>query len=203
MLVLRKSFKDALTRANHSAYRRISHQRWLILAVLFFPITVLAMDFFRFCLFSDVEGRVVLNGKPVVGAVVERTYRIGGTEDEISDKTTTDSAGYFGFGRIWKYSLLTFLPGEMNVRQRIWINHEGKKYEAWRLTKYRPLELDGELPPVGLGDDFDPRTYDASTKYPKRKIKLLCDLANEPSWKERYRGRDETLFGVCTVVNAL
>jgi len=160
------------------------------------------MDLFRFCLFSDVEGRVVLNGKPVANAVVERSYSLDADKYR-TDTTTTDATGYFRFGIVWKYSLLTFTPGELDVYQQIWIKHGGMKYEAWRLKKSRPLELDSELPGVGVGDDFNAKTYDSFAKYPKRKIKLICDLAHSPSWKERWLGMDNTVYGICTVVKAL
>lgn len=200
--MLNKSSKDALIRIGPPARKRMSCQRWLILVVLFFPITVFAMDFFRYCVFSDVEGRVVLNGKPIANATIERGYSFDADKFKI-DKATTDANGYFRLPAIYRYSLLTLLPGEMNIYQEMWIKNGDEKFEAWRLTKHRPLELDSELPDEASGDNYDPKTYDSFANYPKRKIKLICDLAKEPSWKERYLGGRNRLFGVCTVVKEL
>ena len=187
------------------AYHRIRSKqrasRWLLF--LFLPVAVFAMELFRFCLFSDVNGRVVMNGQPVVGAVVERSYRIIGDDKTPMDTTMTDARGYFQFKKIWWYTLRAWLPGELNVSQHIWIKHGGMKYEAWRLIKPRPLEPDSELPDEASGEKFDPKTFDSFAEYPKRKIILSCDLADEPSWKEPYLGGSNTLFGICKVVKAL
>jgi len=154
------------------------------------------------CVFSEVKGRVVLNGQPVANAVVERSYSFD------ADKFTTDSAktdanGNFSFETRWYYSLRSFFPAEMNVYQAIWIHHASKKYEAWRLTKHRPLELDRELPNEAQGIKSDPnKPYDYNATYPKRKILLVCDLAQPASWKEP-KFEANQLYGICTVVDKL
>lgn len=161
------------------------------------------MSLFRLCVFSEVKGRVVLNGQPVANAVVERRYWLVGIDKETVDGTKTDANGYFRFGKLWYYTLLAWYPGEANVHQEIWITHAEQKYEAWRLTKHQPLEPDSELPNAGEGGDFGPnKRYDRSINYPKRKILLVCDLAQPAVWKEPRFG-EEQLLGICTVVNML
>lgn len=160
------------------------------------------MDFLRYCAFSDVEGRVLYQGKPVANAPVERTYRV---EDKpgVSDTKTTDVNGYFKFKPIWKYSLWTMTPFELTIFQEMWIHQDGKKHEAWRHRKARPLDLDSELPNIGQGEKFDPNVpYDINANYPKRKIRLLCELSEAPTWKEPKFGT-EVVFGVCRVVEKL
>ena len=166
------------------------------------PVTVVAMDLLRFCPFSSVEGRVVRNGVPVPDAVIERGYSFDADKYTV-DKTTTDVNGYFKLGSIHRFSLSTLGPFELNVYQKIWIKLGSEQYEAWRLTKRRPLDVDSELPNEGEGVKFDPNTpFDKKAEYPKRKIRLLCDLAQPAAWKEPRFGRNE-LYGICNVVPAL
>lgn len=139
------------------------------------------------------------DGVPVPFAVIERGYSFDGERFTI-DHATTSINGYFKLRSIFRYSLATLSPFEMNVYQRIWIESDGCKYEAWRLTKHRPLELDSELPNAGEGIEFDPSIpYRKTRTYPRRKIRLLCDLGQPPCWKEPRFGRDQ-VFGVCSIV---
>jgi hypothetical protein len=160
------------------------------------------MDLLRFCPFSSVEGRVVRDGVPVPYAVIERGYSFDAERFTI-DHVTTNINGFFKLRSLFRYSLATLGPFEMKVYQRIWIESDGEKYEAWRLTKQRPLELDSELPNAGEGVDFDPSVpYDKTRSYPRRKIRLLCDLGQPPTWKEPRFGRDQ-VYGVGTIVERL
>ena len=165
-------------------------------------VGVVVMDFLRFCPFSSVEGRVLRDGVPVPDAAIERCYSFDADRYAI-DMTTTNINGYFKLGSIFRYSLVTLSAFELDVFQRIWIVSEGQKYEAWRLTKHRPLEVDSELPNAGQGARFDPNVrYDTNQKYLRRKIRLICDLGQPPSWKEPKFGRNQ-VYGVCSVVERL
>jgi hypothetical protein len=165
----------------------------------FILVTVGAMDLLRFCPFSSVEGRVLRDGVPVPDAVIERGYSFD-ADKYVIDHAITNINGYFKLDSIFRYSLVTLGPFEMEVSQRIWIESEGAKYEMWRLTKHRPLEVDSELPNEGQGVKFDPTVgYDTSKPYPRRKIRLLCDLGQPPGWKEPRFGKNQ-VYGVCSVV---
>jgi hypothetical protein len=142
---------------------------------------------------------VLRDGVPVPDAAIERCYSFDAVHYAI-DMTTSNINGYFKLGRIFRYSLVTLSTFELDVFQQIWIVSEGRKYEAWRLTKHRPLEVDSELPHAGEGTRFDSSAgHDTRIEYPRRKIRLICDLGQPPSWKEPKLGHDQ-LYGVGSVV---
>ena len=95
--------------------------------------------------FSQVEGVVLKDGRPVAGAEVERRY----VEDSrpVTATTRTDGEGRFSFPKVMQRSLLAWLPGEVVIEQTIVIRHEGIEYMAWSLFKRNYLdnsELDGK-----------------------------------------------------------
>lgn len=126
-------------------------------------------------LFSAVHGVVVHQGKPVVGAVVEREYVWGWNDKTGVDEVKTDAKGEFDFAEITGFSFLgAILPHEPMVRQTIHIKHEGKTFMAWAYNRsdYDPLsELNGK--PISLRCDLD---ASPSHKGPNDRVYGICEL---------------------------
>lgn len=121
-------------------------------------------------LFSDVKGQVVLNGKPVSGAEVERSYEWAWNHSKGTEKTQTDQNGRFVFASITQSGGLSgLLPHEPVVFQEITIRHNGQEYVAWQYTKHN-YENNGEL----KGKPLD----------------LYCELSKAPTDNGNY-------FGIC------
>lgn len=85
-------------------------------------------------IFSAVSGKVLQDGKPVSGAIVEREYRYAsGTEKTGKDSTTTGPDGGFTLPKIeFSSFLLSWLPHEVMIAQVITIRHDGKAHQADR-----------------------------------------------------------------------
>jgi len=121
-------------------------------------------------LFSSIRGRVLLEGKPVAGATVEREFRWAWKEETGTDATTTDQNGAFSFPAIVRSSFFgSLLPHEPVVRQTILIKHAGKTYKAWM---------------------FDKGNYRENGELNGRPIVLGCRLEAEPS-------KHGEVYGIC------
>ena len=74
----------------------------------------------KMVIFSAVNGRVLLDGKPVAGAVIERRFKWGWKDEAGTDSTTIDAAGAFALPAIERSSLLdSFLPHEVVKADRL------------------------------------------------------------------------------------
>lgn len=123
-------------------------------------------------LFSETEGVVLQNDRPVAGAEVERTYNWHWKDKIGSEATRTDEQGRFRFPAATGSSLLgVLLPHEPVVVQKIHIRHQGKVYEAWMYTKHN-YEPNGEL-------DGQP-------------LRLVCRLDSPPTYRDK-------VYGICTI----
>ena len=99
----------------------------------------------KMVMFSAVSGKVLQDGKPVAGAVVEREFRWSWKSETGSDSTQTDASGAFRLPVIERSSLMgSVMPHEPLVRQTILIKHGGKTHKAWMFDKGN-YKLDGEL----------------------------------------------------------
>lgn len=99
----------------------------------------------KMVMFSAVSGKVLQDGKPVAGAVVEREFRWSWKSETGTDSTQTDAAGAFRLPVIERSSLMgSVMPHEPFVRQTILIKHGGKTHKAWMFDKGN-YKLDGEL----------------------------------------------------------
>ncbi len=99
----------------------------------------------KMVMFSAVSGKVLQDGKPVAGAVVEREFRWSWKSETGTDSTQTDASGAFRFPVIERSSFMgSVLPHEPMVRQTILIKHGGKTHKAWMFDKGN-YKLDGEL----------------------------------------------------------
>jgi hypothetical protein len=115
---------------------------------------------FKVWLFSPVKGHVVLKGKPVAGAVIERSYDWAWKNQKGHDQTTTDQNGEFSLPAIYGTMILgSVFPHEPSINQEILVEFEGKSYGAWYAFKREYTEY-GELGGSLNGQPID----------------LLCDL---------------------------
>ena len=123
-------------------------------------LTSNAFGMFKVCLFSPVKGKVVLNGQPVVGATIERSYDWAWKNQKGRDETTTDQNGEFSLPAINGTMVLgSVLPHEPVIEQTINIQYQEKTHEAWYFHK-------GE--------------YSENGELRGKLLCLLCDLAVEP-----------------------
>lgn len=114
----------------------------------------------KMVLFSAVQGRVLLAGKPVAGATLERSFHWAWKSEDGSDSTSTNAAGEFSLPVIERSSFLgSLLPHEPVIKQSILIQHGGKSYKAWMSFK---------------------RDYDSNSENQGKPIKVTCNLDAEP-----------------------
>lgn len=124
----------------------------------------------KMVLFSAVRGQVLLEGKPVGGATVEREFEWAWKSEKGRDTTRTDADGRFSMAAITRSSFLgSLLPHEPVVRQVITIDHGGRRYKAWATHK---------------------RDYDENGELDGRPIVMTCRLEAEPQ-------RRGEIFGIC------
>lgn len=127
----------------------------------------------KMVIFSAVKGRVLDNGKPVAGAVVEREFRWAWKDETGTDKTTTGADGGFTMPAIERSSLLgSLLPHEPVIRQSLTIKHGGKSYEAWLYNKHN---------------------YDNNGELAGRALSLVCRLETPP------QRRGDGVYGICEI----
>jgi hypothetical protein len=113
-----------------------------VLAVL--CIAIQATGFGKVVIWSAMKGRVVMNGQPVVGAVLTREFNWAWPDENGSDSTTTDALGQFRFPAVERRMILgSILPHEPVIRQVMTVDYEGKSYNAWAHFK-RNYDLDDE-----------------------------------------------------------
>ncbi len=125
-------------------------------------------------MFSEVQGVVLNGGKPVSGAKVRREFQWAWNDILEKDETTTDSAGKFSFPLLSRFSLgSSLLPHEPVISQRIYIDHEGKEYLAWRYFK---------------------RDYNVNDELSGKSINLQCELKKEPGYHI-----NKDIFGISTL----
>jgi len=110
----------------------------------------------KYVLFSPVNAKVVLAGKPVVSATVRRWYRGGYSDKEGTDTTTTDASGSFAFGLVTFSSIMAgFMPHEAVITQKIFVVINGTETLVYATVK-RNYDLNGELGGQPLNFVFDP-----------------------------------------------
>ncbi|MDH5778538.1 MAG: carboxypeptidase-like regulatory domain-containing protein, partial [Gammaproteobacteria bacterium] len=132
-------------------------------AMLFSLTTEVSMglfDFMRVCLFSEVNGVVTVQGKPVAGARIVRTAKLG--DKPYTDTTTTDSRGMFNFKARFTNSVNKIAPVEPRIPQKLVIEHAGKEHVGWEMSKHN-YDTDGEL---------------------GKPINISCELTNEETKQE-------------------
>ena len=124
----------------------------------------------KMVIFSAVKGKVLLDGKPVAGAAVEREFRWAWKNETSTDSTASDANGDFALPVIERSSITgSLLPHEPMVRQTIIIKHAGKVYKAWM---------------------FDKGNYDNNGELGGKPIVMTCRLETQPV-------RRGEVFGIC------
>jgi autonomous glycyl radical cofactor GrcA len=102
----------------------------------------------KMVLWSEMKGRVVLNGQPAPGAVLIRNYEWHWKDEKGSDRTVANANGEFTFPSIVGRSLLGgFLPHEPVVEQAMTVEYKGVTYKAW--NHFRRTYSDNEESPNG------------------------------------------------------
>ena len=98
----------------------------------------------KMVMWSEMKGRVLMNGKPASGAVLTRNFFWQWKSEKGSDQATANAAGEFSFPTIERSSFVGgLLPHEPVVEQTMTIQFEGKSYKAWGLFKHS-YELNAE-----------------------------------------------------------
>ena len=115
-------------------------KRSALIVLVFLSVGVTAMSIRNIgevCLFSKMEGVLLINAKPAVNAKLIRTVDYSGPE---VDQTTTDDQGRFQFPAILKQTIKKFLPQEFAVSQDITVMYNDVEYSLWSGVKRVPEE---------------------------------------------------------------
>ena len=124
----------------------------------------------KMVLFSALQGKVLLAGKPVAGATVEREFVWGWKDETGRDSAITDGGGGFSLPPVVRNSVLgALLPHEPSIRQTILIKHGGQTYKAWM---------------------FDKGNYDDNGELSGKPIVMTCRLETTPQ-------RRGSVYGIC------
>lgn len=102
------------------------------------------LDAGKSCVFSEVNGVLLFQGKPAAGAVVKRQVEY---QDKDGDQTTADDAGRFSLPALYQRSVVKFLPAEFVAAQSLVVEYQGQEYKIWSNTKRKPepnAELGGQ-----------------------------------------------------------
>ena len=129
--------------------------------------------FDRLVLFSEVNGVVLREGKPVAGAELIQRVVWSDDPDEIAPQhTTTDGTGAFRFPPIERSAgLRRMVPAQPMMLQTITIRFEGREYLAWRYGK---------------------DSYDNRSELDGRALNLVCELTRAPEHEGKH-------YGICKV----
>lgn len=122
-------------------------------------------------LFSDVQGTVLNNGKPVQGAeLIQETVWSDNKNDVPQKQTQTDAQGRFHFPEVERSAgAIRMVPHQPVILQKIIIHYQGVEYMAWRHTK---------------------NSYEANSELDGKPLELECELTREPDF-------EGTHYGIC------
>jgi hypothetical protein len=125
-------------------------------------------------MFSEVQGVVLKEGKPLAGAKVVRTFNWAWNNAKQKDEVMTDASGKFNFESVSRSSLITSIfPHEPIVDQEIKIIYGNKEYMAWFFTKHN---------------------YDENGELKGKKINIKCDISVEAG-----QHINSDIWGICTL----
>ncbi len=116
----------------------------------------------KVCVFSAVQAKLSLNGKPLKNVKVTREWH---WKKKRSDETVTDENGYFSLPSVYERSISQYLPAEIAISQKmsVWIN--GEETEFW----------------INAKDDGK-----ENSEYGGEPIALSCELSREKVLIEKY-----------------
>lgn len=127
-------------------------------------------------MFSEVQGMVVKDGKPLAGVKVTREFKWAHNDDTQKDTVATDAGGKFQFPSVSRFSIMTsLLPHEPVIKQKITLDYEGKEILVWRFFK---------------------RDYDENGELKGKPIKLECDVKREEGFHI-----NKDILGIGTLIN--
>jgi len=147
----------------------------LLSLALLFSTESLAM--FNYSIFSQVRGVVVSQGKPVAGAIIERSFDWTWKNKKGEDQTSTNDKGEFHLPEIVGTAFLGWLPHQAMIQQTILIKHGGRSYDAWLYTKsnYRTNgELNGK--PIQLYCSLEAPAQRKESGVANRWVNGICEL---------------------------
>lgn len=165
--------------------RRYSSILVTVAALALFPGEANAMfSTPRMCMFSEISGTVVQNGKPVPGAIVERQYEWAWNNAKGTEKVVTNEKGEFRFPAVFRSSFIaSFFPHEPVIEQHIRVHIGEATHDAWQFFKHN-YEEGGELKSI--------KRRNASLA--ATKLQVICNLNESPK-------REDGVFGICRLVN--
>ena len=137
----------------------------LLFVIFIFLVGGCAPTFEYNYFFSETEGKVLVDGKPVSGITIKRWYRSNWYENDTLETTTTDDDGYFYFSDGREFSFIG-VAHEPVIYQTIKIQYGNKEYLGWEYTK---------------------STYDKNEEVGKQ-INIVCELTNNES-KQTIHGK--------------
>lgn len=152
----------------------------LVILLLLNATGVNAMGLFRKCIFSEVEGTILLNGKPTEGVKVIKEYRWSNMKKNEVIEFTTDKDGRFHFSASYGHSLLfSVFPHEPVIRQYLMFQYNGKEYLGWTYAKGN-YDLGGEMGinPIKLICDLTWEEKDYNIESPLRYYRGICKLTD-------------------------
>ena len=109
-------------------------------------------------IFSEVNGELMRNGSPIVGAIVRRIYSHDRIDDDQIDETITDSEGRFHFPEVSFGKKLRGLFSEFSSSQLLEMDDDDGPITFWSGIKYNPRRF---------------------AEYNFVPAKLVCELGNE------------------------
>lgn len=86
-------------------------------------------------LFSSIDGQILMDGKPLSGATVIKRYNWSHDNKIVDETTTTDSNGYFSFGRNLKGIMPFYFMTDPRINQDIFVNYNDNEYKIWQYNK--------------------------------------------------------------------
>jgi len=145
--------------------------RLLVMGFIGFGLVGCTPCFCDHYIFSEVDGVVHLNGKPLPNVEVIQYYRSEEYNQSATNPTTTDNQGKFHFPAVTKYAFFGY-PVEPVNEQKITIVHNNTEYKGWWYFKHN-YDDNGEI---------------------DKKISLTCDLSAPDQERE---GRSGPVAGIC------
>ena len=89
-----------------------------------------------FCIFSNMEGKLTLHGKPASGAKI--VLKLHYYDEKLEPiETVADAEGRFHFPSVWKkLGMKRFVPHEPHASQSIIVTYKGEEYKIWYFGKH-------------------------------------------------------------------
>ena len=109
------------------------HTTWMALALVALVVGVLhALPMSRVVLWSPMSGRVLMNGRPAAGAVLQREWFWHWKDRRARDTAIADADGAFSFPLPAGRSLAgALLPHEPVIEQVMDVQWQGESYRVW------------------------------------------------------------------------